>query len=136
MRSAPTQVDPSAGTVAMVGSGATALRALRALRSAGANVRWYTDDVDVAEDLLLASAPPGGLELSLSDPLQADYSEFIAVVAASQTALDQRIADRARAGNVPIDVIDRGDSSTFTFAVSGDDGARAWHRATIRDIAV
>jgi siroheme synthase (precorrin-2 oxidase/ferrochelatase) len=107
---------------------------LRALRSAGANVRWYTDDVDVAEELLLASAPPGGLELSLSDPLQADYSEFVAVIAASQTALDQRIAGRARARNVPIEVIDRHDLSTFKLAAGGHAGARA-RQHTIKDIA-
>lgn len=135
MRDAALQNDAAAGTVALVGSGVLALNALRTLRSAGANVRWYTDDMDVAEELLLASAPPGGLELSLSDPLQADYSEFVAVVAASETPLDRRIADRARARNVPVDVIDGTDPSAFAMAVRRNGCAPAPHGRAARDIA-
>lgn len=135
MRSGPEFVDRASGTVALIGSGATALSTLRRLRSAGANVRWYTDKADVAEELLLASAPPGGLEFSLSDPLQADYSEFIAVVAASETALDQRIAVRARASNVAISVVDRAELATFKWPAIDHGGDRDRGRAQVRGIA-
>jgi uroporphyrin-III C-methyltransferase / precorrin-2 dehydrogenase / sirohydrochlorin ferrochelatase len=134
MPSAPIIIDPT-GTVGLIGSGPAAVNAMRLLRSAGAHVRWYTDTADVAEELLLASTPPGGLELSLSDPLQADYSEFIAVVTASETVLDQRIAVRARASNVPINVVGRGDFLMFKLGVTGDRRVAGQCHATIRDIA-
>src|SRR5439155_1397442 len=85
-------LDLSSGTVALIGGSAAALNKLRLLRSAGANVRWYAGDVDVAEEMLLASAPPGRLEVALSDPLQADFSEFAAVVAAAGGAVDELAA--------------------------------------------
>ena len=69
MRFLPLFLDVTAGTVALIGAGPAALNKLRLLRAAGADVRWYSDDIDVAEELLLASASPGRLELSLSDPL-------------------------------------------------------------------
>jgi uroporphyrin-III C-methyltransferase/precorrin-2 dehydrogenase/sirohydrochlorin ferrochelatase len=136
MRSAPMHFDPASGTVALIGSGATALSTLRRLRSAGARVRWYTDNADVAEELLLASAPPGGLEFSLSDPLQADYSEFIAVVAASETALDAHVAVRARASNVAISVVDRAQLATFKCPAFDHGRDRDHRHARVKDIAI
>ena len=113
MRFLPVFLDLSAGVVALIGGGAAAKSKLRLLRSAGAHVRWYAGDVDVAEEVLLASAPPGHLEVALSDPLQADFSEFVAVVAAAGGAIDEQIAARARASHVMINVVDRPDLSTF-----------------------
>src|SRR5258708_19484549 len=85
MRFLPLFLDVTAGTVALIGAGPAALNKLRLLRAAGADVRWYSDDIDVAEELLLASASPGRLELSLSDPLQANFREFRLVVPATPT---------------------------------------------------
>src|SRR5262245_35043826 len=100
----PVFLDLRSGTVALVGSGPAAVAKLRLLRSAGANVRWYSGKVDVAEEVLLASATSGRLELSFADPLQADFSEFVAVVSAAGGLLDEAVGARARAGNVPVNV--------------------------------
>ena len=122
MRFLPLFLDLSAGKVALIGSGPAALNKLRLLRAAGADVRWYSDDVDVAEEMLLASRPPGRLELSLADPLQASYREFRLVVAATGTALDDAVAALARAGNVPVNVVDRPELSSFIFPAIVDRG--------------
>ena len=122
MRFLPVFFDLTFGTVALVGSGPAAVNKLRLLRSAGANVRWYSGQVDVADEVLLASAPSGRLELSFADPLQADFSEFVAVVAAAGGALDEGVAARARAGNVPVNIVDRPDLSTFIFPAVVDRG--------------
>jgi uroporphyrin-III C-methyltransferase/precorrin-2 dehydrogenase/sirohydrochlorin ferrochelatase len=122
MRFLPLFLDLSAGKVALIGSGPAALNKLRLLRAAGADVRWYSDDVDVAEEVLLASRPPGRLELSLADPLDANFREFRLVVAATGAALDDAVAALARAGNVPINVVDRPELSSFIFPAIVDRG--------------
>src|SRR5262245_25702466 len=122
MRFLPVLLDLTSGTVALIGSGLAAVNKLRLLRSAGANVRWYSGCIDVAEEVLLASAPSGRLELSFADPLQADFSEFVAIVAAVGGALDEAVAARARAGNVPVNVVDRPDLSTFVVPAVVDRG--------------
>jgi uroporphyrin-III C-methyltransferase/precorrin-2 dehydrogenase/sirohydrochlorin ferrochelatase len=122
MRFLPVFLDLARGTVALVGSGSAALAKLRLLRAAGANVRWYASSADVAEEVLLASPPTGRLELSFADPLQADFSEFVAVVSAADGALDERVAERARARNSPVNVVDRPDLSTFVIPAVVDRG--------------
>jgi len=122
MRFLPVFLDLDSGMVALVGSGAAALNKLRLLRAAGANVRWYSSSADVAEEVLLASLPSGRLEVSFSDPLQADYSEFVAVVSAAGGALDEGVSARARARNIPVNVVDRPDLSTFVVPAVVDRG--------------
>jgi len=122
MRYLPVFLDLASGTVALVGSGSAALNKLRLLRAAGANVRWYSANADVAEEVLLASAPAGRLELSFADPQQADFSEFVAVVSATGSALDDGVAARARARNIPVNVVDRPDLSTFVVPAVVDRG--------------
>ena len=122
MRFLPVFLDVSAGTVALIGAGPAAQNKLRLLRAAGADVRWYSDEVDVAEEMLLASAPPGRLELSLSDPLQANFREFRMVVAATGTPLDDAVAALARASHVPVNVVDRPELSSFIFPAIIDRG--------------
>jgi siroheme synthase (precorrin-2 oxidase/ferrochelatase) len=115
-------VEHPRGRVALVGSGPTARRALHRLRAIGVRVHWYTDDLDIAEELLVASTPPGEIEVSMSDPLSTDYSEFVAVVAAAGTPLDEHIALRAGLKNIPAAVVDRSDLGTFEFFRAFDDG--------------
>jgi uroporphyrin-III C-methyltransferase / precorrin-2 dehydrogenase / sirohydrochlorin ferrochelatase len=122
MRFLPLFLDVSTGKVALIGAGPAALNKLRLLRAAGADVRWYSDEVDVAEEMLLASAPPGRLELSLSDPLQANFREFRMVVAATGTPLDDAVAALARASQVPVNVVDRPELSSFIFPAIIDRG--------------
>src|SRR5215813_12829738 len=122
MRFLPLFLDLDSGTVALVGSGAAALSKLQLLRSAGADVRWYSGNLDVAEDVVLASASAGRLELSFADPLEADFSEFAAIVVAAGGDLGERVAARARAANVAVNVVDRPDLSTFIFPAVVDRG--------------
>jgi uroporphyrin-III C-methyltransferase/precorrin-2 dehydrogenase/sirohydrochlorin ferrochelatase len=122
MRFLPLFLDVSAGKVALIGSTPAALNKLRLLRAAGADVRWYSEIIDVAEEMLLASAPPGRLELSLSDPRLVNFREFRMVVAATGTPLDDEVAALARAGNVPVNVVDRPELSSFIFPAIIDRG--------------
>jgi uroporphyrin-III C-methyltransferase/precorrin-2 dehydrogenase/sirohydrochlorin ferrochelatase len=101
------------GTVAVVGGGPDATHAVRLLRTTGANVRWYSSDVDVAEEVLLASPPPGWPELSFADPLSGPFGDVVAIVSADDGPLDDAVAARARARNVPVHVIDRPEISTI-----------------------
>ena len=59
MRFLPLFLDLSSETIALIGNSAAAMNKLHLLRSAGATVRWFSDDVDVSTELLLASVPPG-----------------------------------------------------------------------------
>ena len=122
MRFLPLFLDVRAGTVALIGAGPAAQNKLRLLRAAGADVRWYCGDVDVADEMLLASAPSGRLEFSWSDPLQANFREFRMVVAATGTPLDDAVAALARAANVPVNVVDRPELSSFIFPAIVDRG--------------
>jgi uroporphyrin-III C-methyltransferase / precorrin-2 dehydrogenase / sirohydrochlorin ferrochelatase len=122
MRFLPLFLDVTAGTIALIGAGPAALNKLRLLRAAGADVRWYCGEVDVAKEIGLASAPPGRIELSSADPLQADFRAFRMVVAATGTPLDDAVAALARAANVPVNVVDRPELSSFIFPAIIDRG--------------
>ena len=122
MRFLPLFLDLSSGTIALVGNSAAAINKLHLLRSAGATVRWFSDDVDVSAELLLASAPPGRVEIDLSGPLHADLSRFTAVVVAYGDGRDDAIAGRVRAAGALINVVDRPDLSNFIFPAIVDRG--------------
>jgi uroporphyrin-III C-methyltransferase / precorrin-2 dehydrogenase / sirohydrochlorin ferrochelatase len=122
MRFLPVFLDLTSGIVALIGSGPMAANKLRLLQSAGARVRWYSGSADVAEEVLLAGAAGGRLELSFADPLEADFSEFIGVVAAAGGSRDEDVAAKARAANVPVNVVDRAELSTFIFPAMIDRG--------------
>jgi uroporphyrin-III C-methyltransferase/precorrin-2 dehydrogenase/sirohydrochlorin ferrochelatase len=110
--------DLSDGTVALIGAGPAAQIKLRLLRAAGAKVRWYAGNTDIAEELLVIGAPPGRVEVDFSDPLEADFSQFTAVIAATGSALDEAIAARAQAANTLVNVVDRADLSNVGAAHS------------------
>jgi uroporphyrin-III C-methyltransferase / precorrin-2 dehydrogenase / sirohydrochlorin ferrochelatase len=121
MRFLPVFLDTAAGVVIVVGSGEPALGKLRLLRAAGAHVRWFSRDADVAEEM----RPPSGqgrLEISFGDPLKADWSDAVAVVSAAGDALDAQIAARARRHRIPVNVVDRPELSTFIFPAIVDRG--------------
>ena len=122
MRFLPLFVDLSSGTVALIGAAEPARAKLRLLRSAGASVRWFSGDVDVSDELLTAIAAPGRVEIDPSDPLQANYADFVAVVAATGDGRDAAIAERARASNTLINVVDRPDLSNFIMPAIVDRG--------------
>src|SRR5262249_675463 len=114
MRFLPVFLDTAAGVVIVVGSGEPALGKLRLLRAAGAHVRWFSRDADVAEEMLPLPGP-GRLEISFGDPLKADWSDAVAVVSAAGDALDAQIAVRARRHRIPVNVVDRPELSTVIF---------------------
>src|SRR3979411_85080 len=95
MRFLPVFLDTAAGVFILVGSGEPALGKLRLLRAAGAHVRWFSRDADVAEEVL--TQPGGGrLEISLGDPLAADLSDAVAIVSAAGGALACLVPQRWR----------------------------------------
>ena len=122
MRFLPLFHDLSSGTVALVGAGPAALTKLRLLRSAGARVRWFAGNADIAEELLSVSTPPGSVEIDFSDPLATDFSQFIAVVAATGSKLDEAIAAKAQAAHTLINVVDRADLSNVIVPALVDRG--------------
>jgi uroporphyrin-III C-methyltransferase / precorrin-2 dehydrogenase / sirohydrochlorin ferrochelatase len=121
MRFLPVFLDVCGARVALVGSGAAAVNKLRLLQSAGAHVRWYASGAEITEKLI-AGLASGQVEISVADPRQADFSEFVAVVSAAGDGLDDEIAARARIHNVPTNVVDRPDLSTFIFPAIVDRG--------------
>ncbi len=121
MRFLPVFLDTCAGVVILVGAGEPARGKLRLLRAAGAHVRWFSRDVDVAEEMLTLSGP-GRLEISFGDPLKADLSDAVAVVSAAGDGLDAQIAARARRHRIPVNVVDRPELSTFIFPAVVDRG--------------
>jgi uroporphyrin-III C-methyltransferase/precorrin-2 dehydrogenase/sirohydrochlorin ferrochelatase len=121
VRFLPLFLDPSAGVFVLVGSGEAALGKLRLLRAAGAHVRWFSRDADVAEEFLTLPGR-GRLELSVGDPLRADWRDVAAVVSAAGDPIDSQIAQRARRGRIPVNVVDRPELSTFIFPAIVDRG--------------
>jgi uroporphyrin-III C-methyltransferase/precorrin-2 dehydrogenase/sirohydrochlorin ferrochelatase len=121
MRFLPLFFDAAAGVFILVGAGEPALGKLRLLRAAGAHVRWFAGNADVAEELLTLPGR-GRLEISVGDPLQADWSDAVAVVSAAGDALDRQIAARARRRRIPVNVVDRPELSTFIFPAIVDRG--------------
>jgi len=117
----PVFLDTDAGVVIVVGSGEPTLGKLRLLRAAGAHVRWFSGDVDVADEMLTLSGQ-GRLEISFGDPLKADWHDAVAVVSATGDALDGKIAARARRHRIPVNVVDRAELSTFIFPAIVDRG--------------
>lgn len=121
MRFLPVFLDVRGAQVALVGSGAAAANKLRLLQSAGANVRWYASD-PANDEKPIVDFPSVAVEISFADPREADFSQFVAVVSAAGNELDDAIAARARAHNVPVNVVDRPDLSTFIFPAIVDRG--------------
>ena len=117
----PVFLDTARGVVVVVGAGEPALGKLRLLRAAGAHVRWFSRDADVAAEALTLSGQ-GRLEISFGDPLKADWHDAVAVVSAAGDAFDGHIAARARRHRIPVNVVDRPELSTFIFPAIVDRG--------------
>ena len=96
MRFLPLFLDLSKGQVILVGSGAQAIAKLQLLRSAGANVRWFSPDFDVGEQLVLAAKDAGQIGITIGQPDLADLADALAIVSAAGPEIDERLASEAR----------------------------------------
>jgi uroporphyrin-III C-methyltransferase / precorrin-2 dehydrogenase / sirohydrochlorin ferrochelatase len=126
MQFLPLYFDLRRGKIALVGAGNAAESKLRLLLSAGASVLWYGRNAESVNaepaDETATNAPDGRLVITQADPRDADFSQFIAVVSAAGDALDDEIAAKARTHNLPVNVVDRPDLSTFIFPAIIDRG--------------
>ncbi len=117
MRFLPLFFDLGKGPVILVGTGKEALAKLRILKAAGAQIRWY---VLAREDVDDGDAQDVDLRIGL--PAEEDFLGVIALVASAGTEFDEHLAARARAMNVPVNIVDRPDLSTFIFPSIVDRG--------------
>jgi uroporphyrin-III C-methyltransferase/precorrin-2 dehydrogenase/sirohydrochlorin ferrochelatase len=122
MRFLPVFLDLSAGRIVLVGHGGPARAKLHLLRARGANVRWFPQRADITEDVLAESDRPGHLDFTLGEPTEADLSGALAVVSAAGGETDEQVAALARRLDVPVNVVDRPDLSTFIFPAVVDRG--------------
>ena len=121
MRFLPVFLDTATGTFVLIGSGEPALGKLRLLRAAGAHVRWFSCQADIAQDVTMLGGR-GRLEIGVGDPLKADLSDVVAILSAAGEPLDTQIAERARRRRIPVNVVDRPELSTFIFPAIVDRG--------------
>lgn len=117
----PVFLSLASGNVLLVGSGPQAIAKLRILQAAGANVRWFTQRAGTGEPES-AAGHAGQIEIAGGEPLAADLANALAVISAAGKETDERVAARARAANVPLNVVDRPDLSTFIFPAIVDRG--------------
>ena len=122
MRFLPIFLDLASGEVVLVGSGEQAVNKLRLLLGAGARVRWHVDPDAAAHAATIAADASDRIDIDTADPLSTDLSDAIAIVSAAGRARDDRIAARARAARIPINVVDRPDLSTFLVPAIVDRG--------------
>ena len=111
----PVFFDVSSRPVLLFGTGPQAQAKLHLLRAAGAQVRWFATDAGTATQRTHSRHYAGRIELRTGEPGDADIASALAVVSASGRGADDRIASRARALGVPVNVVDRLDLSTFIF---------------------
>lgn len=117
MRFLPLFFDLTAGPVILAGSGQQALAKLRILKAAGAHVRWHVLSPEELED-----TNADGIELRIGLPADEDFLGAVALVASAGKEIDERLAAQARAMNLPVNVVDRPDLSTFIFPSIVDRG--------------
>jgi uroporphyrin-III C-methyltransferase/precorrin-2 dehydrogenase/sirohydrochlorin ferrochelatase len=116
MRFLPLYFDLTAGPLLLVGGGVQALAKLRLLQATGAKVRWYVLSPEEAE-------AAEGCKPRIGLPSDQDFLGAIALVASTDKDTDEALAKRARALNLPVNIVDRPDLSTFIFPAIVDRGS-------------
>ncbi len=117
MRFLPLFFDLSQGPVILVGAGKEAIAKLRILKAAAAQIRWYVLAREAIDE-----SDAQDVDLRIGLPADEDFLGVIALVASAGTEIDEQLAARARAMNVPVNVVDRPDLSTFIFPSIVDRG--------------
>jgi siroheme synthase (precorrin-2 oxidase/ferrochelatase) len=105
--------------VLLIGSGPMAAATMRRLVDAGAQVRWFSQNVDIAEDIWLSSQP-SRVKLAFREPRAADFEEAAAVIATIGEPLAHRLSEQARAAGCPVSVVGRPDLSTLDLDAEPD----------------
>ena len=108
--------------VLLIGSGPLAAATLRRLVDVGARVKWFSQELDVAEEVWLSDRP-GRIELTFRAPLALDFEEAAAVIATIGEPLAHRVSEQARAAGCPVSVIGRPDLSTLDLDAGPDSGS-------------
>src|SRR5882724_11174630 len=112
----PVFFDVSSRPVLLFGAGPQAQAKLHLLRAAGAQVRWFAAaGADAETHTSLGGHYAGRIDRRSGEPGDGDIASALAVVSAAGRGADDRIAARARALGVPVNVVDRIDLSTFIF---------------------
>src|SRR5215831_5648586 len=101
-----------AQTVLLIGSGSVAATLLLRLVEVGARVRWFSQDVDVAEAVWL-NGQPDRIEITFRAPRVPDIAEAAAVIVTTGEPTASSISQQARALRRPVAVLGRPDLSTF-----------------------
>jgi uroporphyrin-III C-methyltransferase/precorrin-2 dehydrogenase/sirohydrochlorin ferrochelatase len=117
MRFLPLFFDLTAGPVILAGTGREALAKLRILKSGGARIRWHVLSLEVIDE-----ADAQDVDVRIGLPADEDFLGVVALVASAGKEIDEQLAARARAMNVPVNVVDRPDLSTFIFPSIVDRG--------------
>lgn len=120
MRFLPVFLDLSVGHVVLVGSGSQAVAKLHLLHASGTKIRWFK----LANDASGESIARGDERISIlfGEPREDDLHGALAVVSSAGRDIDERIAARARAVNLPVNIVDRPELSTFLFPAVVDRG--------------
>lgn len=117
MRFLPLFFDLTSGPAILAGSGREALAKLRILKAAGARIRWY-----VLSRANIDPVDADGVELRIGLPADEDFLGAVLLVASAGKDADERLAAQARAMNLPVNIVDRPDLSTFIFPSIVDRG--------------
>jgi len=117
MRYLPLFFDLAKGPVILVGEGTEARAKLRILRAAGATIRWHVLSRDDANNV-----DAKDIEMRIGLPGADDLLGAVALVASAGRDIDEELSARARAMNVPVNIVDRPDLSTFIFPSIVDRG--------------
>jgi len=120
MRYLPVFLDLKTGPVLVVGAGELARAKLRVLLAAGARIRWFATDGDF--DLGGLRDDDQQVEFAHGDPLSADLAGVIAVLCVGAGDIGVAMAARARAGGLPVNVMDDLAHSSFIFPAIVDRG--------------
>lgn len=117
MRFLPLFFDVTAGPILLAGEGREALAKLRILKAAGARIRWHVLSRETVDE-----ADAQDVDLRIGLPGDEDFLGAVALIASVGKEVDERLAVQARAMNVPVNIVDRPDLSTFIFPSIVDRG--------------
>lgn len=116
MRFLPLFLDLAGRDAVLVGASEAIENKFRLVRAAGARVRWYAAGAE------RALAADGGARIEARAPTEADLERAALVISAAGDSLDREVAAWARARQIPVNVVDRPDLSTFIMPAIVDRG--------------